>query len=84
VYVDAALRLRIKELAATRVRYGQRRIYAPLRREGWCVNIRRVARIHRAEACQFGQKRHGTGALWSFAGSPQPPFRGRPRDNNWG
>jgi len=47
--IDAALRLRIKDLAATRVRYGQRRIHILLRREGWLVNIKRVARIYRAE-----------------------------------
>jgi putative transposase len=47
--VNAALRMRIKDLAATRIRYGQRRIYVLLRREGWQVNIKRVARIYRAE-----------------------------------
>ena len=29
---------RIKEIAETRVRYGYRRIYVLLRREGWNVN----------------------------------------------
>ena len=52
--LDAALRMRIKELAATRIRYGQRRIYVLLRREGWQVNIKRVARIYRAEAYRYG------------------------------
>lgn len=47
--VNAALRMRIKDIAATRIRYGQRRIYVLLRREGWHVNIKRVARIYRAE-----------------------------------
>ena len=32
------LRLRIKEIAATRVRYGYKRIYVVLRREGWTIN----------------------------------------------
>jgi putative transposase len=36
--VNAALRLRIKALAEVRIRYGQRRIYALLRREGWHAN----------------------------------------------
>ena len=40
--MQAALRLRIKELAATRVRYGSKRIHALLRREGWQVNHKRV------------------------------------------
>ena len=54
--IDAALRLRIKELAAARVRYGQRRIYVLLRREGWHVNIKRVARIYRAEGLSIRTK----------------------------
>ena len=35
---QAPLRNRIKEIAATRVRYGYRRIHVLLRREGWAVN----------------------------------------------
>ncbi len=53
---DAALRMRIKEIAAVRVRYGQRRIYVLLRREGWHVNIKRVARIYRAEGLAIRTK----------------------------
>jgi len=68
--IDAALRLRIKELAAARVRYGQRRIYVLLRREGWHVNIKRVARIYRAEGLSIRTKTHGAGARQSFASSP--------------
>jgi len=34
--------MRIKEIAATRVRYGYYRIYILLRREGWTVNHKRV------------------------------------------
>ena len=40
----------------TRVRYGQRRIYVLLRREGWHVNIKRVARIYRAEGLSIRTK----------------------------
>ncbi len=36
------MRQRIKEIAATRVRYGYRRIHVLLRREGWMVNHKRV------------------------------------------
>jgi putative transposase len=53
---DAALRMRIKEIATARVRYGQRRIYVLLRREGWHVNIKRVARIYRAEGLAIRTK----------------------------
>ncbi len=34
--------LRIRDLAATRTRYGYSRIYILLRREGWAVNHKRV------------------------------------------
>jgi putative transposase len=53
---DAALRMRIRDIAAARVRYGQRRIYVLLRREGWHVNIKRVARIYRAEGLAIRMK----------------------------
>ena len=36
--------LRIRDLAATRTRYGYFRIYILLRREGWIVNHKRVYR----------------------------------------
>jgi putative transposase len=54
--VNAGLRLRIKEMAATRVRYGQRRIYVLLRREGWVVNSKRVSRIYREEGLAIRTK----------------------------
>jgi putative transposase len=40
--LQAALRMRMKELAATRVDYGDRRLHILLRREGWAVNHKRV------------------------------------------
>ena len=39
---QAQLTERIKEIAATRVRYGYRRIHVLLRRDGWRVNAKRV------------------------------------------
>jgi putative transposase len=39
---QAVLRGRIRDLAATRVRYGYRRIQIMLEREGWKVNHKRV------------------------------------------
>ena len=35
---QTALRMRLKDLAAVRVRYGYRRLHVLLRREGWAVN----------------------------------------------
>jgi putative transposase len=42
---QAPLLLRIRDLAATRTRYGYFRIYILLRREGWFVNHKRVYRL---------------------------------------
>ncbi|WP_408639517.1 IS3 family transposase [Neoroseomonas rubea] len=44
---QAALIGRIKEIAATRVRYGYRRIQVLVRREGWHVNAKRIYRLYR-------------------------------------
>ena len=54
---QAPLRLRIKELAAARVRYGYKRIYILLRREGWKVNHKRVYRLYCEEELHLRSKR---------------------------
>lgn len=62
---QTALRKRIREIAETRVRYGCRRIYILLRREGWKVNHKRVHRLYREEGLNLRRKRprrHVTGA----------------------
>lgn len=41
--------MRIRDIASARVRYGYRRIYVLLRREGWKVNHKRVERLYRLE-----------------------------------
>lgn len=41
-----ALRVRLRELAGSRVRYGYRRLTVLLRREGWEVNAKRIYRIY--------------------------------------
>ena len=54
---QAPLRNRIKEIAATRVRYGYRRIHVLLRREGWPINVKRVHRPYRLEGLNLRAKR---------------------------
>jgi len=54
---QAPLRLRIRDLAKTRVRYGYFRIYILLRREGWMVNHKRVYRLYREEGLSLRLKR---------------------------
>jgi len=46
---QTALRRRLRELAATRVRWGYRRLTVLLRREGWVVNAKRIYRLYREE-----------------------------------
>ena len=44
-----ALRRRLRELAAIRVRYGYRRLTVLLKREGWQVNAKRIYRLYTEE-----------------------------------
>jgi putative transposase len=50
---DAGLRMRIRELAQSRPRFGYLRIHILLRREGWIVNRKRVHRIYTQEGLQL-------------------------------
>ena len=52
-----ALRLRTRELAHARVRFGYRRILVLLRREGWDVGKKRLYRIYREEGLALRRKR---------------------------
>ena len=51
------LRLRLKELAAARPRYGSRRLHILLQREGWKINHKRVCRLYREEGLQVRRRR---------------------------
>jgi putative transposase len=70
------LRMRLKDLAASRVRYGYRRLHVLLRREGWPVNHKRVYRLYseeglsirtrslrRRRACRYRSARSEPGAM---------------------
>ena len=54
---DIPLRQRIREIAATRVRYGMWRIFVLLRREGFRDNHKRVHRIYKEEGLNLRSKR---------------------------
>ena len=54
---QAYLRMRIKEIAAVRVRYGYRRIHVVLQREGWEINHKRVYRLYCEEGLHLRSKR---------------------------
>jgi putative transposase len=50
---QTALRLRIRDLAHARPRFGSLRIWVLLRREGWQVNRKRVRRLYRLDGWQL-------------------------------
>src|SRR4028118_1981390 len=52
-----ALRIRLRDLAAARVRYGYRRLHLLLRREGWKVNPKRVYRLYKLEGLSLRLKK---------------------------
>ncbi len=66
---EDALTAAIVELASIYGRYGYRRNTALLRREGWTVNHKRVARIWRREGLKVPAKQPKRGRLWFNDGS---------------
>jgi putative transposase len=53
---QTALRMRLRELAATKVRWGSPRLTWSLRREGWPVNHKRIERLMREERLLVRQR----------------------------
>ena len=74
---DGALRAKLKELAAKRMRFGYRRLTALLVREGLAVNHKRVYRLYREEglAMRIRQRRR---IRW--AGAVSSPVAARPNE----
>lgn len=54
---DAAIRARLRELAAEKRRYGYRRLHVLLRREGMLVNHKCVERIYREEGLSVRRRK---------------------------
>jgi len=55
---DSVVRLRMREIAMVRVRYGFERIFTLLRREGWKDNHKRVYRLYCLEGLNLRTKRN--------------------------
>ncbi len=71
-----ALRQRMRELAATRVRAGYRQLHVYLRREGWSVNQKRVYRLYTEEGLTLKRKRpkrHRSSAVRVLRPTPSRP-----------
>lgn len=55
---DQALSSRVSELSRENPRYGYRRVWALLRREGWEVNKKRILRLWKEAGLKVPQKQH--------------------------
>jgi putative transposase len=54
--LDAPLKKRMHEIAATPVRFGFWRIFVLIRREGWRVNHKRIYRLYKEEGLNLRSK----------------------------
>jgi putative transposase len=72
---DAALRMRLRELAAARPRFGYNRLHILLRREGQVVNLKRVRRIYREEGLNLRLRLRRRKRASMLRVVPAPPTR---------
>lgn len=63
---QVALRMRLEELAAARVRYGYRRLHILLQRQGWAVNHKCTYRIYRDEGLSIEPKLPKCKRTWRY------------------
>ena len=76
----SALRMRIREIAQARPRFGYVRIWIMLRREGWSDNKKRIHRLYRLEGLQVRMRARRKKRL-SLQRGVSPPASGR--DQAW-
>jgi putative transposase len=66
------LRMRLKDLAASRVRYGYRRLHILLLREGYRLNHKRTYRLYREEGLSIRSKVPRRKRAWRYrSGRPE-------------
>ena len=65
-----ALRIRLKDLAAVRIRYGYRRLHVLLRREGWPVNHKRIYLLYSEEGLSIRTKLPRRKRAWRYRRTP--------------
>jgi putative transposase len=53
---DAAMQIRLRELAAVRRRFGYRRLHILMRREGYVLNRKKLGRLDRVERLQVRRR----------------------------
>ena len=54
---DTAIRLRLRELASERRRFGYRRLHQMLKREGTVMNLKKIRRLYSEERLQVRQRK---------------------------
>jgi putative transposase len=69
---QTALRTRLRELAAAKVRWGSPRLTWRLRREGWPVNHKRIERLMREERLLVPQRRRRKRVAMARVPTPVP------------
>jgi putative transposase len=65
--------MRLRELAASRVRFGYRRLTVLLRCDGWRVNVKRIYRLYTEEGLRMwtkvlakaARRRRTSGGAWT-------------------
>jgi putative transposase len=72
---DARLRARLRALALAHPRYGYRRLWALLRRQGWAVNVKRVRRLYRAAELALRPRRRKRRRLPRLSAALRAPSR---------
>jgi len=66
------LRMRIREIANDRPRFGCERIHVMLKREGWQINLKRVHRLYCLEGLQVRMRRRRKKHMSLHRGMPPP------------
>ena len=69
---SAPLRERIEQIAGSKRRYGYRRVYLRLRREGWEVNRKRVYRLYREAGLAVRRRKRKRVGLFERKPLPKP------------
>ena len=80
---QSPLRLRIRELAHARPRFGYLRIWVLLRREGWLVNRKRVRRLYRLEGLAVAHAGASTQTHRAAPGTGAAPRSALPSGGAW-
>jgi putative transposase len=72
---DAALRQRLRELAAAKPRWGYEQLHILLRREGHVINHKKVLRLYREEDLAVAHRRHPKRVAVARGPLPRPTRR---------